>query len=96
MRQRLTIARAFLHKPEVLLLDEPWTSLDDRAVELLSSLVEEARGANSAVVICSHQLREAVAVADDVALLHRGRLAYRGPVDADLRKAPQSLYERLP
>lgn len=96
MRQRLTIARAFLHKPEVLLLDEPWTSLDDRAVELLSSLVETAREANSAVVICSHQLREAIAVADEVALLHRGRLAYRGPVDGDLRNAPQSLYERLP
>lgn len=96
MRQRLTIARAFLHKPDVLLLDEPWTSLDDRAVELLSSLVEAAREANSAVVICSHQLREAIAVADQVALLHRGRLAYRGPVDAELRNAPQSLYERLP
>ncbi|MDE0264178.1 MAG: heme ABC exporter ATP-binding protein CcmA [Bryobacterales bacterium] len=96
MRQRLTIARAFLHKPEVLLLDEPWTSLDDRAVELLSSLVEEAREANSAIVICSHQLREAIAVADEVTLLHRGRLAYRGAVDADLRNAPQSLYERLP
>ena len=96
MRQRLTIARAFLHEPAVLLLDEPWTSLDDRAIELLSSLVEEARDAKSTVVICSHQLREAVAVADEVALLHRGRLAHRGPVDANLRNSPQSLYERLP
>ncbi len=96
MRQRLTIARAFLHQPAVLLLDEPWTALDDQAIELLSSLVEEARAAKSTVVICSHQLREAVAVADQVALLHRGRLAYRGPVDAHLRAAPQSLYERLP
>ena len=96
MRQRLTIARAFLHEPGVLLLDEPWTSLDDRAIELLSSLVEEAREARSTVVICSHQLREAIAVADEVALLHRGRLVYRGSVDADLRNDPQSLYERLP
>ena len=96
MRQRLTIARAFLHEPGVLLLDEPWTSLDDRAIELLSSLVEEAREGKSTVVICSHQLREAIAVADEVALLHRGRLVYRGSVDADLRNDPQSLYERLP
>ena len=96
MRQRLTIARAFLHEPAVLLLDEPWTSLDDRAIELLSSLVEEASEAESTVVICSHQLREAIAVADEVALLHRGRLAFRGPVDANLRNSPQSLYERLP
>ncbi len=96
MRQRLTIARAFLHEPDVLLLDEPWTALDDTAITLLSTLVHDAREAGRAVVICSHQLREAVGVADEVALLHRGRVAYRGPVDDRLRTDPQSLYERIP
>ena len=95
MRQRLTIARAFMHEPSILLLDEPWTSLDDRAMKLLSSLVRESRDLGRSVVICSHQLREAVEVADEVALLHRGRIAYRGPVDEGLRREPQSLYERI-
>ncbi len=95
MRQRLTIARAFLHDPAVLLLDEPWTALDDRAVELLSSLVVAARRSGKCAVICSHQLREAVGVADEVALLHRGRIAYRGRVDDNLRRDPQSLYEHV-
>lgn len=95
MRQRLTIARAFLHKPSILLLDEPWTSLDDRAMELLSSLVRESRDRDRSIVICSHQLREAVEVADEVTLLHRGRIAHRGPVDEGLRRKPQSLYERI-
>ena len=94
MRQRLTLARAFLHEPSVLLLDEPWTALDDRAMELLSSLVLEAGRRDRSVVICSHQLREAVAVADEVAVLRRGRLAHRGAVDDALRSDPQSLYER--
>lgn len=95
MRQRLTIARAFMHEPSVLLLDEPWTSLDDRAMELLSSLVRESRDRDRSIVICSHQLREAVEVADEVALLHRGRIVHKGPVDGSLRREPQSLYERI-
>ena len=96
MRQRLTIARAFLHEPDILLLDEPWTALDDRATQLLSSLVAEAKAAGRTVVICSHQLSEAIGVADAIALLHRGRVAYQGLIDAELRREPQSLYERLP
>ncbi len=96
MRQRLTIARAFLHDPSVLLLDEPWTALDDRAMELLSRLVREAKSRGRSVVICSHQLREAVEVADEVALLHRGRIAFWGPADEGLRRDPQSLYNRIP
>ena len=96
MRQRLTIARAFLHEPDILLLDEPWTALDDRATQLLSALLDQARREGRAAVICSHQLREAFDVADQVALLHRGRLAFRGEIDASLRERPQSLYERLP
>ena len=96
MRQRLTIARAFLHEPDILLLDEPWTALDDRATQLLSALLDQARRAGRSAVICSHQLREAFEIADEAALLHRGRLVYRGAIDASLRARPQSLYERLP
>ncbi len=95
MRQRLTIARAFLHDPGILLLDEPWTALDDRASQLLSSLIVDNRDRGRTTVICSHQLAEAMAVADAVALLHRGRKVFQGPVDDALRAAPQSLYGRL-
>ena len=95
MRQRLTIARAFLHDPAVLLLDEPWTALDDRAMELLSSLVRESKAAGRSVVICSHQLRQAVDVADEVALLHRGRIVHRGAIGERLRRRPQALYDRI-
>ena len=95
MRQRLTIARAFLHEPDILLLDEPWTGLDDRATQLLSALVTEAKAAGRSVVICSHQLPEAIGVSDEIALLQRGRVAYQGSVGAELRREPQTLYERL-
>ncbi len=60
MRQRLALARAFLHEPNVLLLDEPFTSLDDRAIAMLSELLVEARQRNATIVLSTHQLREAL------------------------------------
>ena len=95
MRQRLAIARAFLHDPQVLLLDEPWTALDDRAIRFLSERMTAAREAGATLVVCSHQLKEALEIADRVAVLDRGRLAFVEDVDDHLRHNPDALYERL-
>ncbi len=95
MRQRLAIARAFFHDPEILLLDEPFTALDDRAAALLAGLVEQAHGQGRTVLISTHQLREALALATDVAVLDRGRLAFRGPNTAEIRAAPEDFYRRF-
>jgi len=95
MRQRLAIARAFLHDPDILLLDEPWTALDDRAIEFLSDLIEDAHAKQRTVVVCSHQLREALSIATEVAVLERGSLAYRGPNTDELKAKPESLYEHI-
>ena len=95
MRQRVAVARAFLHDPEILLLDEPWTALDDRAIEFLSGKIREAQGRGCTIVVCSHQLREALEVATQVAVLDRGRLALFSPNDAELRAAPETLYQRI-
>jgi len=95
MRQRLAIARAFLHEPKVLLLDEPWTALDDRAIRFLSKRMEEARDGGATIIVCSHQLKEALEIADRVAVLDRGRLAFVDDVSDFLRQNPEALYERL-
>ena len=94
MRQRLALARAFVHQPSVLLLDEPFTSLDDRAIALLQSLIQEARQAGSCVVMSTHQLREALELASDVALLNRGRLLHHGPRTAEIAADPGWLYRQ--
>ena len=78
MRQRRAVGRAFLHAPSLLLLDEPFTALDDRAIAVLQGLLGKARAAGSTIVMSTHQLREALELATDVALLVRGKLAYRG------------------
>ncbi len=78
MRQRLAVARAFLHEPMLMLLDEPFTALDDRAIALLQSLLAGARSRGATIIMSTHQLREALELASDVALILRGSLAYRG------------------
>jgi len=84
MRQRLAIARALLHDPEVLLLDEPFSALDDQAVGILSGLLVEAQRRGRTVVVSTHQWREVLELASHVAVLARGRLAYFGARRAEM------------
>lgn len=92
MRQRLALARAFLHQPNVLLLDEPFTSLDDRAIAMLSQLLVEARQRGATIVLSTHQLREALAIASHVALIENGRLRYSGERTQEMLDDPALLY----
>ena len=78
MRQRLAVARAFMHEPEVLLLDEPFTALDDRAIAVLQSLLGEAHALGRTIILSTHQLREALELATHVALIQRGQLVHTG------------------
>jgi len=94
MRQRLAIARAFFHDPDILLLDEPFTALDDRAAALLAGLIRQAHDQGRTLVISTHQLREALQLATDVAVLDRGRLAFSGPNTEELKAAPEGFYRK--
>jgi len=92
MRQRLAVARAFLHNPALLLLDEPFTALDDRAIHVLQQLLDEARSRDCTIIMSTHQLKEALELASDVALINRGRLAFRGQRSPEMLQDPTWLY----
>jgi heme exporter protein A len=92
MRQRLAIARAFIHEPSVLLLDEPFTSLDDRAIAVLQSLLAEAAQRGASIVMSTHQLREAMELATQVILLERGQLVFNGPRTDEMLSDPGWVY----
>ncbi|WP_031499707.1 heme ABC exporter ATP-binding protein CcmA [Bryobacter aggregatus] len=79
MRQRLALARVFMGDPELLLLDEPFTSLDDKATALLQTLLAEALARKATVVLSTHQIPEAMALASRIVFLENGKLAYFGP-----------------
>ena len=92
MRQRLAVARTFIHEPEVLLFDEPFTSLDDRAIAVLQSLIIDAQARGCTIVMSTHQLREAIELATHIALIAKGQLAYVGERRQEMLDDPTWLY----
>ena len=79
MAQRLAIARALLHCPDVLLLDEPDAGLDPAATAELPRLLRGDGARSRAIVLTCHDLHLALTVADDVAILAHGRFAFAAP-----------------
>ncbi len=74
MRQRLAIARMLLHQPQILLLDEPFTSLDATGAALLEEIIREHRMAGGATVLVTHRMERAKALADRAVLMASGRV----------------------
>jgi len=86
MKQRLALARALLHRPEVLFLDEPTAALDPVAARHVNDLVENlARREGCTVFICTHNLVEAQKLCDRVAVMEHGKLVALG-TPADLTR----------
>ena len=86
MAQRLLIARALMHRPSVLFLDEPSTGLDPHSRAELLDNVREVREAGTTVVLSTHDLAEADAVCDRIVVIDAGRIVADGP-PADLKRA---------
>ena len=78
MQQRLSIARAFLHQPAILLLDEPFTGLDQTASKMLISQLEQAQTDGRTIVMVTHQVELALQYCDRLLVLSRGQLQYEG------------------
>lgn len=74
MRQRVSLARALLSAPELLLLDEPFSNMDRESVRLMAGLLEGLRQANRTIVLTTHQRELAASIADCVLTLHAGRV----------------------
>lgn len=74
--QRLALARALLHSPELLLLDEPDTGLDEQGNELLGTLIAEQTEKGSTTIFSTHHLERALELSDRIIILHRGRIVY--------------------
>jgi heme exporter protein A len=76
MQQRLSVARALLHDPELLLLDEPYTGLDQHASRVLAEVLEGLRDGTRTVIMTTHNLQEGLAGCDRAAIMVEGRLVF--------------------
>lgn len=74
MQQRLAIARAILHRPSLLFLDEPYTGLDPQGCAVLSRILGQLKNERRTVVMITHNFEEGLSLADQVLILARGRV----------------------
>ncbi|MCL7475265.1 MAG: ABC transporter ATP-binding protein [ANME-2 cluster archaeon] len=81
MKQRLSIARAILHDPKVLFLDEPYTGLDQHAAATFDSILKELDVSDKTQVMVSHDLERGIALADKVVILFGGRIVFETEKD---------------
>ena len=82
LEKRFSIARALLHEPQVLLMDEPESGLDQEALIMLEEVVARQTSGLGAVLMTTHSLAGALALGHRMAILARGRIAYQESLDA--------------
>jgi lipooligosaccharide transport system ATP-binding protein len=78
MRRRLLIARALVHRPRLLLLDEPTVGLDPQVRQELWALIDQLRADGTTILMTTHYIEEAERLADTVAIMAEGRIVARG------------------
>jgi heme ABC exporter ATP-binding subunit CcmA len=92
--QRLALARALIHDPEILLLDEPDTGLDEDALDLLERLIAERRARGQTTALTTHHLERGLRLASVALTLVAGRVAYAGAADALSADAVRAQYQK--
>jgi ABC-2 type transport system ATP-binding protein/sodium transport system ATP-binding protein len=80
-KQRVNLARALMHDPPVMLMDEPTRGLDVVGGKVIFDYIEHLREAGKAVIVCTHRLDEAERLCDRFGLLFRGKIRYEGTLD---------------
>jgi ABC-2 type transport system ATP-binding protein len=85
MRQKLALARAMMHDPGVLLLDEPTSAMDPESARLVRDEIARLKSSKRTIVICSHNLTEVEILADQIAIIYRGRILLQGTLE-DLKR----------
>ena len=95
LQQRVSIARAMVHAPKLLLCDEPYTGLDDAGSAALTAALTERREAGAALLLVTHNITEGLALATQAAIMRRGRFVRHEARDLLDARAYQAQYREL-
>jgi sodium transport system ATP-binding protein len=82
MKQKVNIARTMIHDPKVVVFDEPTSGLDVITAESIIELVNDLRAQGKTVIFSSHIMSEVDLLADDLAIIHKGRLLFNDTMEA--------------
>ena len=94
MQQRLAIARALIHDPAVVLLDEPGTGLDEYANAMLGKILASTTHGQRTVIMTTHSLEQGLALSSRVAILTQGKIAYEESRQLDIDSLREIYHER--
>ncbi len=93
MQQRISIARALLHRPAIMLLDEPETGLDQQATTRLWEVLQAGEDGKPTIILTTHNLERGLELCDRLLILAQGKIAYQGARQdldlADLKRTYQ-------
>jgi len=95
LQQRVSIARAMVHSPSLLLCDEPYTGLDDAGSAALTAALTERREGGAALLLVTHNLTEGLALATQAAIMRRGRFVRHEARELLDVRAYQAQYREL-
>jgi heme exporter protein A len=90
MRQRIAAARAVMHDPPLVLLDEPWSAIDPGAIELLEPLI--GRGSGRTRIVVTHDVARGMAEADAFVGIRSGRIEAAGPASGDAASEARAVF----
>jgi heme ABC exporter ATP-binding subunit CcmA len=95
MKQRLSLARAFIHEPGILLLDEPFTGLDERASEILDRFLGEFKASGGTLVMVTHDIERGWRLADRVVVFEKGKIVHETSPRGSSFDAFRNEYRRI-
>jgi heme exporter protein A len=95
MQQRVSVARAIVHKPSVLLADEPFTGLDAAGASALTGMLAALRDSGATIIIVTHNLEEALALCTAAAIMREGRFVRLDHAPIPAREEYTALYREL-
>ena len=92
MKQRLSVARSIVHDPRVLLLDEPYTALDQKGAKIFGDTLNFLKSQGRTILMTTHNIDEALTLSDRVGIITSGKIVYEGPASGLTNDSFKGIY----